>query len=335
MSPIALFLYALLAGVYRLPFVQRRHGRVSNPTRRKLVDAALIVPSLFHSLYLNVSQQDWNGKVNLGIVAIMKNEGPYLLEWIEYHRSIGFEKFYLYDNESTDDTSKLLEPYIRADIVEYTWLPGKARQVDAYNDVLNKHAADCKFLAVIDLDEFINFGNNDVLAYLNNHVTGKVSGLAINWLIFGSSGWTSKPKGLVLENFTQRSEYSFPINRHVKTIVNPRAVLGFASPHYAVPLIGYSSINTRGDRIKGSFSSASQSDTPPVINHYFCKSKQEYREKLMRGRAANFDIRRQEEFSIHDRNDVTDTSMHSMAIEVKGRIDFLRNTGSPEGCQNK
>ena len=36
----------------------------------------------------------------IAIVAIAKNEGPYLREWIEYHRLVGIKRFYLYDNES-------------------------------------------------------------------------------------------------------------------------------------------------------------------------------------------------------------------------------------------
>ena len=48
----------------------------------------------------------------LSVVAIMKNEGPYLREWIEYHKLVGVEKFYLYNNGSTDDTVEILSPYV-------------------------------------------------------------------------------------------------------------------------------------------------------------------------------------------------------------------------------
>lgn len=48
----------------------------------------------------------------IAIVAIAKNEGLYLKEWIEYHLLVGIKKIYFYDNESEDNTKDILEPYI-------------------------------------------------------------------------------------------------------------------------------------------------------------------------------------------------------------------------------
>ena len=39
----------------------------------------------------------------LAVCAIYRNEAPYLREWIEFHRLVGVERFFLYNNESTDD----------------------------------------------------------------------------------------------------------------------------------------------------------------------------------------------------------------------------------------
>ena len=38
----------------------------------------------------------------LAIVAIFKDEAPYLREWLDYHLLAGVEHFYLYSNESSD-----------------------------------------------------------------------------------------------------------------------------------------------------------------------------------------------------------------------------------------
>lgn len=42
----------------------------------------------------------------LAICAIAKDEGSYFSEWIEWHLKMGVEKFYIYDNGSTDLTKK-------------------------------------------------------------------------------------------------------------------------------------------------------------------------------------------------------------------------------------
>ena len=44
----------------------------------------------------------------LSVCAIYRNEAPYLAEWIEFHRLVGAERFFLYDNGSTASGSSVL-----------------------------------------------------------------------------------------------------------------------------------------------------------------------------------------------------------------------------------
>lgn len=37
-------------------------------------------------------------RYSVAIVAIARNEGQYINEWIEYHASLGFDHFYIFDN---------------------------------------------------------------------------------------------------------------------------------------------------------------------------------------------------------------------------------------------
>jgi hypothetical protein len=41
----------------------------------------------------------------LGAFAIFKDEASYLPEWFEFHRLVGVERFFLYDNGSSDGVS--------------------------------------------------------------------------------------------------------------------------------------------------------------------------------------------------------------------------------------
>ncbi|MFN4129742.1 MAG: glycosyltransferase family 2 protein, partial [Paracoccaceae bacterium] len=43
------------------------------------------------------------------IVTTMKNEGPFILEWIAYHRAIGVDDFLIYTNDCTDGTDTMLD----------------------------------------------------------------------------------------------------------------------------------------------------------------------------------------------------------------------------------
>ena len=106
--------------------------------------------------YIRQIKQDKNTNFEneLTIAAIMKNEGPYLREWIEYHKLVGVEKFYLYNNGSTDDTVEILAPYVKSGLVELIDFPGEKKQIPAYNDCVARHKMDTQWLALIDLDEF-------------------------------------------------------------------------------------------------------------------------------------------------------------------------------------
>ncbi|MBQ3452222.1 MAG: glycosyltransferase family 92 protein [Selenomonadaceae bacterium] len=92
---------------------------------------------------------------NLAVVAIMKCEGPYLKEWLDYHLIAGVDHFYLYDNESPDNQAEVAKPYIEAGLVDYFSLPGKAMQMVAYNDAVRRFKFHCRYMAFIDSDEFV------------------------------------------------------------------------------------------------------------------------------------------------------------------------------------
>ena len=43
----------------------------------------------------------------LAIVAIVKDEAHYLKEWLDYHLAAGVDHFFIYDNDSKDDTREV------------------------------------------------------------------------------------------------------------------------------------------------------------------------------------------------------------------------------------
>lgn len=102
-------------------------------------------------------------KYFMSIACIIKNEGPYLREWLEYHKLIGVEHFYVYDNESSDNTKEVLQPYIDAGDVTYIYFPGRDRQDPAYCHATAHFGQETRWMAVVDLDEFIVLHEKDNL----------------------------------------------------------------------------------------------------------------------------------------------------------------------------
>jgi hypothetical protein len=255
----------------------------------------------------------------LSIVAIVKNEAPYIAEWIEYHLVVGVEKFYIYDNESTDNLKRILTPYINQGIVEYFFFPGIRKQISAYNESLNYLKHKTFWTAFIDLDEFIvPVINDNIPDFLRNFE--KRPGIELNWVLYGSSGHKQKTNGLVIERFKDHDNWDSHYNHTAKSIVNPRYVFYMAA-HIAEYADGMNSVNTNNEiNLKACF------DRPVLhdklrVNHYFTKSLEEFSVKISRGRAVSPNRFSLDEFYRRDCNDIkNDTIMDKYIPLVKENI---------------
>ena len=238
----------------------------------------------------------------LSVCAIAKNEGPYFQEWIEWHLSQGVEKFYIYDNESTDCTREVLHPYIESGVVEYQYFPGQKRQLAAYDDCFERHRFDTRWLAVIDLDEFIvPIQDSSIPVFLQRFEDYAV--VEINWLVYGSSGARTKTEGNLMERFRKHSFPNHRLNRHVKSIADPRRVCTMIGCHEAARLSG-KPVDPSGRIIKTHFGDREPQQDVIRINHYAIKSYEEFLNKRARGRARTTSVRDLGYFERYDLNDI-------------------------------
>lgn len=230
-------------------------------------------------------------RYDLAIVAIMKCEAPYIKEWLDYHLLAGVDHFFIYDNDSPDNQAQIVKPYVNAGLVDYIPLPGKAMQLVAYNDAINRFKFRCRYMAFIDGDEFI-FPKTDqsIVEVIDETLsdTDKIAGLSVHWQHFGSSGQDKADYSRgVLERFTQRAPKNWHGNIVVKTICNPRLVSFFNNAHYANFFRGYRSASESGNVGLGARRNPIQFDKI-VINHYHCKSREEYSQRKTRGSVLKF-----------------------------------------------
>lgn len=257
--------------------------------------------------HLNKMQQAKNivPTTNLAICAIAKNEGPYFEEWIKWHQKMGVEKFYIYDNESTDNTKETLAPFIKSGVVEYTFWPGMKQQLPAYDHCLQKHQLDTRWIAVIDLDEFIKpIKDKSIPDFLKRF--GDFAAVEINWLVYGSGGAQTKEAGDVMERFKMHSLPNDYVNRHVKSIVNPRKVFSFIGCHEVARATGKTA-DSHGNIVKAHFRDREPQQDVIRINHYAVKSYEEFLQKRARGRARALAPRDLGYFDWLNLNDITET----------------------------
>lgn len=254
-------------------------------------------------------------KYQLAIVAIAKNEGRYIREWITYYKVCTcVDKIYLYDNESDDELVDIIKDFVEDGFVEYIYYPGKNMQLPAYNDAIDKHKNEVKYMAFIDCDEFIVTANENqtILDVMKDLIRcANIGGIGINWALYGSSGEKRIEQGLVIERFLYRGKTMCWQNKHVKTIANPRLIKEYISPHYPLYRLGaWSVASSKKGAVRQHLWSNADIDFSKIrCNHYFCKSKEEFVLKRNRGMADRQKKYDMTKFDQYDLNDVYDDIM--------------------------
>jgi hypothetical protein len=216
----------------------------------------------------------------LSICAIVKDENSYLPEWLAYHRTVGVEHFYIYDNMSSVPLDQTLAGEIDAGMVTVIRQEGRAQQGPAYQDCVLRRKDETFWIAFVDVDEFILPKKSDDLRTIL-HGYEPFGGLGINWQIFGYSGCETRPSGLQMEAFTRRAARQYFMNHHIKSVVRPSFISHYLSPHAFKYRVSFC-VNEARLRVDGAFSVPVLYDVAQ-INHYLFRSKQETREKCARG----------------------------------------------------
>jgi hypothetical protein len=169
-----------------------------------------------------------SAKYNLTVVAIFREEAPFLNEWLEFHAGVGVEHFYLYNNFSTDGFQDVLAPWIAQGLVSLTDWPVQVGQLPAYRHCVRSHADEARWMAFIDIDEFLFSPEQvDVRSILADY--GDLPGVIVHSPYFGASGHDQRPEGPLVEALTRRAPLTLT---SVKTIANPRWIYAIRSVHY-------------------------------------------------------------------------------------------------------
>jgi hypothetical protein len=240
--------------------------------------------------------------MKVALVCIAKNEDNYIDEWIRYNKKLGFDKIFIYRNDwfyfNSDDKLKIFT------------VDGLNKQTFVYNQFINDFKNQYDWVAFLDVDEFLVLKKHkNIKDFLSDYSNS--FGVGINWYLFGDNGLPDVKENdfSVLNRFTKRQE---SMNKHIKTILNLRMIPNNTIMYVHNPNVPISS--TDGDKILGPFN-LNFNDEIAQINHYFCKTFEEFKLKVDRGRADTINKRNLDEFHSHNFNDVEDLSA----------INFLKN----------
>lgn len=230
---------------------------------------------------------------------IVKNEHLYLDEWIRYHLALGFDHIYIYDNDEKHPHKR----FSYQGRVTFFRFYGSCRQIECYNQFIEKYKTKHKWVGFLDADEFIVLRHHKkIKPFLRQYC--KNGALVLNWVLFGSAGKQIYQPRPVLERFQFRQN---SINRHIKTIGCIKQMVRMADPHHVI-LRNNVPHDCNGCAVNGPWHDTGR-ESIACIHHYFTKSKEEFIKKCARGNADHPEYRDVEtDFKRHDFNERHDSS---------------------------
>jgi len=231
----------------------------------------------------------------LVVAAIVKDEGPYLAEWVHFHVCMaGADHVLVVDHGSTPRRSARegLKAIKRVTVYE---VDGALRnpQVGVYNALLGVASeAGAEWIALLDVDEFLWApGGGTAKDALRSNLFRHAPAVAVHWHVFGTSGHASlgsEPR--VVETLLWRAGGA---DAGFKSVVRPRAVAAMhvhAPSRMARP--GWLAVDERGLPVEGTDPDGAKGPRrrlgPPAgdvlrVNHYRLKSREDVQRRWARG----------------------------------------------------
>lgn len=145
--------------------------------------------------------------MNITVVACMKDEGPFILEWLAHHRAIGVNRFIIFSNDCTDGTKELLDCLDDANVIHHLENPNclvnsnqRINVAFGYSQYLKEYQR-ADYVALIDVDEFINVtaGDGTLTTLINDMDPFDV--LSFNHVNFGFGGIQAYDQAPLTEQF--------------------------------------------------------------------------------------------------------------------------------------
>ncbi|MFO6462987.1 glycosyltransferase family 2 protein [Jannaschia sp. KMU-145] len=142
------------------------------------------------------------------IVTCMKNEGPFILEWLAYHRAIGVDDVLVYTNDCTDGTDTLLDLLQDHGIVQHRDNPFRDTDMKPQHAALAAAEAEpimarAGWAVCMDVDEFICIHAGEGHLRDLYAAVGDANMISMTWRLFGNADLTAFEDASTLARFTR------------------------------------------------------------------------------------------------------------------------------------
>ena len=265
-------------------------------------------------------------------VSMMKDEGPFVIEWVAHHLAVGFTDLVVYTNDCSDGTDDMLIRLEELGLAHHrrNVIPEGIRpQPSALNYAQEEPVVGkSDWVMVFDADEFlsIRYGDGTLDDLIAATKAQDANGVVVTWRIFGSGGVVDWSRAPVTEQYLFAAPPMWNKGWGVKTLFTfdpDYWKLGIHRPkmknrHIDTPfpdsvkwLNGSGRVMEDYFKFRGWRSIARTIGYDWVqLNHYAVKSVDSYAIRKMRGNVNNKkDKYNSDYWSLQDRNEVRDDTM--------------------------
>ena len=217
------------------------------------------------------------------LALFLKNENPNILSWISWHLAIGIDKFFIYDDHSTDGTYEILKTVsnIYNIEIEQTDLQNTpifyCRQADSFKNACKKaKKQNFDWIGFIDVDEYISLErDSSIQDFLS--AFSEYNGISLNWRIYGNSDRVLKTKLPTYEAYLWHSQQNFGDNKLTKSFIRPEYFTNtYLNPHFFL-IEPRNYANSEGNPViieNGASKNVTWKNA--CINHYINRSMEDY-----------------------------------------------------------
>ena len=158
----------------------------------------------------------------------MRNEGPFIVEWVAWYRRLGFSDIVVVTNNCTDRSPDLLDAlqaagwvhHIRHDVPDGAPITAQKLSAAKRHEAVRRAA----WVMVCDVDEFLVIHRGDGLLsdllgpHLGPDGVPQILGMSINWRVFGTDGQRQFLDSPVHRQFFWACDAGARLSRAVKSI---------------------------------------------------------------------------------------------------------------------
>lgn len=281
--------------------------------------------------------------MDLGVASIQRYDSHSTLEWFAYYLINGVDKFIIYNHNmpgadpdpAVDIWKKLSKHYD----IQYGQCSGYDFYPKIYQEIMDGPRNELDWLIWADADEFyypVKYRTiKETLAKYNNC---PISALGVYWVNFGSSGLEKEPE-FITQGFTYRSNFSNPVNHHMKPIIKGKHAgeVRVTNPHVYTTQYGTFSMEGSpilphcGLNLKDNGCDGNVTHDIMRINHYYSRSLEYFKNvKQKRGPGdrppeAPGGTITEEWYRATDYNYVEDTDLwDNFGQDIKNKVEELK-----------